>query len=130
MNATEAAKLLAILSAIDRRELDATTAQGWAWALDDVPLGLALTAAKRAQQHGHYVDVQAIQREITGMRQHIESDIRAAKARKLIPDTWPKTQPLPDDVATNLAEARKSLYEQNNDYPDEIQNDGNWGEIL
>lgn len=128
MNATEAAKLLSVLAAFDRREFNATTAQGWAWALDDVPYNLAMAAAKRALKHG-YVDVPAIQKEIKAMRYGIESDVRAAKQRGLIADDWPKSMPLPDDVMGQLAEARKRLFEATNDYPDEIADHGHMREI-
>lgn len=128
MNAIEATKLLAILSTVDKREFDATTAQGWAWALDDIPYSLALAAAKKALTHG-YVDIPAIQKQIRTMRLSIESDVRAAKLRGLIPDEWPRSQPLPDAVMDRLADARKQLFEANNDYPDEIAEHGRRPEL-
>lgn len=129
MNPTEALKLLAVLAEIDRREYNATTAQAWAWALDDIPYNLGLKAAKHAFKAGNYVDIAAIEREVTKMRPQIEAEVRAAKLRGLIPDTWPKSQPIPDTAMEKLIEARRRLFEANNDYPDEIADNGNPKEI-
>lgn len=129
MNATDAAKLLSVLAELDRREFNAVTAQAWAWALDDIPYNLGLQAAKNAYKAGTYVDIAAIERQITRMRPKIESDVRAAKLRGLIPDDWPKTQPIPDHAMDKLITARKQLFEANNDYPDEITGSDNPKEI-
>jgi hypothetical protein len=129
MNATDAAKLLSVLAELDRREFNAITAQAWAWALDDIPYNLGLQAAKNAYKAGSYVDIAAIERQITRMRPQIESDVRAAKLRGLVADDWPKTQPIPDAAMDKLVAARKQLFEANNDYPDEIDGNSNPKEI-
>ena len=116
MNALEAAKILAVLAAVDRRELDATTAQGWAWALADVPLERGLEAAQRAVRSGAtYVDVQAIRRELRAMQPRLEQDVRSAKARGLVAPDYPARQPLPIEVEQRLRALQADAYSSTND---------------
>lgn len=120
MNATEAAKLLAILAAVDRREFDTTTAQGWAWALPDATLEHALEAARRAMDTGSYVDVTAIKTQLRAMRPRLEADVRSAKVRGLIPTDWPTSRPLPAPLEQRLRDAQHATWTATNDRPEQI----------
>lgn len=121
MNAIEAGKILAVLAAVDRREVDATTAQGWAWALEDVPYERGLEAAKRAVRAGTgYVDATAIRRELRAMQPGLERDVRSAKARGLIPDMWPASRPLPIPVEKQLRDLQAAAYEATNDLAEDV----------
>lgn len=120
MTPNEALDLLSTLAIFDRREVNAAVARGWAWALDDVPAYLALEAAKRAQDAGVYVDIQAVKRELNAMRPQLESAVRSAKQRGLVPADWPKAKPLPPEIRQRLTDAWRHEYEENNDSPEEI----------
>lgn len=116
MNATEAGLILARLSAVDRREVDKTTAQGWAWALADVTYERGLEAAERAVRSGAgYVDITAIRRELKAMQPRFETDVRSAKARGLVPADWPNRKPLPVEIERRLREAQGLEYGHTND---------------
>lgn len=120
MNAREAGQLLAILSAVDRREVDATTAQGWAWALNEVAFEHALEAARRAMNTGAYVDVNAIKGQLKSMRPRLEADVRSAKARGIVPESWPRTKPLTGELEAQLRAAQSAEWADTNDRPEEI----------
>ena len=125
MNAKEAGQLLAILSAIDNREVDTTKAQGWAWALSDVPYSRGVEAAQRAIRAGvRYIDVQAIRAQLKEMQPQLESDVRSAKARGIIPESWDKHQPLTHELEEQLRTIRAREYEATNDRPEEITGTG------
>ena len=125
MNVTEAGKLLAILSAIDNRETDVTKAQGWAWALEDIPYSRAVEAAKRAIRAGvRYIDVQAIRAELKGMQPQFESDVRSAKARGLIDESWDKHEPLTEHLEQQLRAIQAREFAATNDRPEEITRKG------
>lgn len=121
MNALEAGKILAILAAVDRREIDTTTAQGWAWALEDIEYERGLEAAKRAVKSGAgYVDVTAIRRELKAMQPGFERDVRSAKARGIVSDSWPATKPLPLQLEQQLRAAQAAAYEATNDLAEDV----------
>lgn len=130
MNATEAGKLLAILAAIDNRETDVTKAQGWAWALADVPYPRAVEAVQRAIRAGvRYIDVQAIRGQLKDMQPQFEADVRSAKARGLIEEGWDKHEPLTEDLQRRLREIQAREWAATNDRPEEIQGGGTGPEL-
>lgn len=124
MTPNEALDLLSTLAIFDRREVNAAVARGWAWALDDVPAYLAVEAARRAQDAGVYVDIQAVKRELNAMRPQLESDVRSARQRGLVPADYPKSKPLSPEVRQRLNEARRREFEENNDRPEELSPPG------
>ncbi len=116
MNATEAGLILARLSTIDNREVDKARAQGLAWALEDVSYERGLEAVERVVRSGaSYVDALAIRRELRAMQPRLESDVRSAKARGLVPADWPARQPLPVEIEKRLHDAQRADYEAHND---------------
>lgn len=120
MSPTEAAQLLSILAAVDRREFDAPTAKAWAWALTDVPAERCEEAARRAMREGVYVDVAAIRTQLRRMQPALERDVRSAKARGLIATDWPTRTPLPIDIERSLRTLQSADWERTNDTPAEI----------
>ncbi len=115
MNNSEAAKLLTIASGFDRRQVDALTATAWASALD----GHTYAECERAiiEHHrdpatrttyltvGHVLDrVEAGARTSTA---DVETDVRVAKARGIIPADWPRRQALTPEAAYKLQAARE-----------------------
>jgi hypothetical protein len=118
MNPQEAATLLAMLSSIDNREVDAVRAQGWAFALDDIPFDvakLALHDALHADDIG-YIDHKAIRRFAAPHIRRIARDVKSAKIRGFIPDEWPDTRPLPAPITARLV----AEWETNNNPISEI----------
>lgn len=115
MNTSDAAKLLTIASGFDRRQVDALTATAWAAALD----GHTFAECEKAiiEHHrdpatrttyltvGHVLDrVEAGARISTA---DIETDVRSAKARGIIPQDWPRREPLTPEAAYKLRTARE-----------------------
>lgn len=113
MNRTEVAQLLTLASAFDKRKVDDPTVLAWHAVLKNFDYGLAEQAVIEHQAGalrreyltvGHVVDaVRAASRQNP---EQIEVDVRSAKARRWIPQDWPRRQPLPADMAARLAEAR------------------------
>jgi hypothetical protein len=117
---TEAAQLLSILSAIDRREFDAPTAKAWAHVFRDTPYERVEQAAFRAIDAGVYVDVAAIKKQLGAMRASFERDVRSAKARGLVNADWPTSTPLPKRIEQRLRDAQAKDWANSNDNPDEL----------
>ena len=116
MNTVEAAKLLTIVSGIDRRVVDELTARAWASLLvsvsfEDAQAAVLAHYADPVTRHdyltvGHVLDrVEAAQRL---SRSAVEADVRSAKARGLIDSSWPVREPLPGSVVEQLAAARQA----------------------
>lgn len=106
MDATEAGKLLLILAAVTEREPTAAKAQGWAYALDDLPYEIgeqALHAALRSPDAG-FITPQTIRRHAAPMLRRLAADVRSAKLRGLVVKAWPETRPLPAEILQRLAE--------------------------
>lgn len=115
MNKTDAAKLLAVASGFDRRQVDELTAAAWAMALD----GYGYVECEKAIVEHHrdpktrtsYLTVgHVLDRVETGRRMRssdVEADVRSAKARGLIDGEWPARKPLPQETAERLARARE-----------------------
>lgn len=114
MNEPEARRLLAYISAgFDNRTLSEATAQVWAEELGGVPFEVAKQSVRN---HFHkprprdYLSLDVLMDQIKvdtrQTRQAVEEDVRSAKARGLLGQSWPAHDPLPFDVAANLADAR------------------------
>ena len=116
MNELETAELLAIASGFDRFiEVDAMTTRAWFLALRDVPYALAeaatvahFTGPKARETFGvrHVLDAVAVTARTTP--DAVEEDVRSAKARGLIEQSWPKREPLPRDVRDALFTLRET----------------------
>lgn len=113
MNRTEVAQLLTLASAFDRRKVDEPTVHAWWAVLRDFDYRLAEQAIIEHQAGplrkeyltvGHVAD--AVRTASRQNPEQIEVDVRSAKARRWIPEDWPRRQPLPADMAARLAEAR------------------------
>lgn len=120
MSPTDAAQLLSVLAAVDRREFDAPTAKAWAWALSEVPLHRCEQAARRAMNEGVYVDVAAIRTHLRRMQPQLERDVRSAKARGLIDSTWPAARPLTAELEQQLHTIQETEWAATNDRPEDI----------
>lgn len=115
MNKSEAAKLLTVASGFDRRQVDELTATAWAAALD----GHTYVECERAIIEHHrdpatrttYLTVgHVLDRVEAGARTNVvdvETDVRAAKARGIIPADWPRREPLTPEAAYRLQAARE-----------------------
>lgn len=114
MNEPEARRLLGYISAgYDNRTLSEATAGVWAKKLADVELDTAIQAVDNhfdKPRPREYLSLDVLRDQIkvdTRMTpQAVEEDVRSAKARGLIEQSWPARTPLPKNVATDLAEAR------------------------
>lgn len=115
MNKLEAAKLLMLASGFDRwMRADDLTSTVWGKALCDVPYDLAEEAvvAHYSGENAHKqlmpADIiKAVEREARLTRPQVEADVRSAKARGLVDDSWPVAKLLPEDVRARLAVARE-----------------------
>lgn len=106
MNANEAKDLLLFLSAMDPRiEVNPATALSWSFALSEMPLPIARRAVKALIDAGdaYRFTPQAISKAARPFMQRLATDVRSAKLRHLVPDDWPPTRPLSDEVAERLA---------------------------
>lgn len=116
MTKTELAQLLSIIRAYDGRQpIGDLTLEAW-YAIADIaaaPYAAALDVVTTwfATPGTGYFDTRQL---VAGLRQaartttaDIETDVRAAKARGIIPDTHPRRQPLNPSEAIALAAARQ-----------------------
>lgn len=106
MNAVETTDLLTLLSALDNRiEVNPATALSWSFALDRIPAAVARDAVKAMVDAGdaYRITPQAISRYARPFMARLAADVRSARLRRLVPDDWPETRPLPDRAAAALA---------------------------
>jgi len=115
MNISDAAKLLTIAAGFDRRQVTDVTATAWAAALD----GHTYAECERAIIAHHrdpatrttYLNVgHVLDRVEQGMRLNaadVETDVRSAKARGIVPADWPRRKPLDPEAAYRLQAARE-----------------------
>lgn len=122
MNAREANRLLYLLSAHDRREVNADVAEAWALALREVPFDLAVRAADRAirLEHDRYITVGVVREHLTYLKRAVERDVRVAKQLRIIDAAWPADRPLPADADARLQAWRQREWAANNDRPEDI----------
>lgn len=113
MNATEAGQLLIILAAVTGREPNAAAAQGWAFALDDVPYEIAQDALRDALRSpdAAYVTPQTIRKHAAPLLRRLAASVRSARLRGYVPPDWPETRPLPPAAAERL----RAEFEATND---------------
>lgn len=116
MNRTDAAKLLTVAAGFDRRQVTEITATAWAAALD----GYTYAECERAiiahhrdpATRGQYLTVghvlDRVEAEKRAAKGDVEADVRSAKARRLIPESWPKREPLAGDIAAKLSYLREA----------------------
>lgn len=115
MNKIEVAKLLIIASGFDNRRLDDVQTAAWLELLGGYSFGACRTAIL-----DHYRDEKTRHQYLTAAhvldrveaatrvkRVDVESDVRAAKARGLVPADWPRSRPLEPDAMERLAAARE-----------------------
>lgn len=116
MNIIEVGKLLAVAAGFDNRHADDLQTAAWHELLG----GYTYTQC-HAALIGHYRDPDTRHKYLTaahildrleiaerGKTYDIEADVRSAKARGLIDDSWPRREPLPPDVAALLKIARQN----------------------
>lgn len=116
MNKTQVAQLLTVLSGYDRRQVDEITVEAWhaipeiARADYDTALQVVI-AHQTGTEAAEYFQVRhlaaGLRRRNRNTRGDVETDVRSAKARGLIDPSHPLHEPLPDDVAQKLADARE-----------------------
>ena len=113
MNLTQTAQLLTIASGFDRFiEVGQVNTTAWHAALAEVDAQAATNAViafyssswdgKQQLSPATILDACRARTDLAA----IETDVRSAKARKMIGADWPKDEPLPADVAQRLAEIR------------------------
>jgi hypothetical protein len=105
MNAREATDLLTIIaSAEGRSEVNEAQAISWAFALDDVPVEIAKHALQDAFRAGdtYRLNPQTIRKHAAPYLRRLAANVRSAKLRRLIPQDWPDTRPLPPAAAERL----------------------------
>src|SRR5690554_3679670 len=102
MNKTEVAQLLTIISGFDRREVDTITVESWSLsqAIQDADYNDAVAAAVshytgkdrlRYLAIGDITDACAVSSRQT--KELIAADVRSARARRLVPASWPESTP-------------------------------------
>lgn len=110
MNKLEAAKLLTIASGFDRFiRADELTTTAWQKVLDRVPYALAegavlahFSGPDASRQLMPFHIIKAVEREARLSKPLIEEDVRSAKARGLVSQSWPADQILDEDVRERL----------------------------
>lgn len=104
MDAIEAARLLTILAAVTDREPSAAKAQGWAYALDDLPYSVGEAALRDALHSADaaYITPQTIRKHAAPLLRRLAADVRSARVRGWVVRDWPETQPLPVEVTERL----------------------------
>jgi hypothetical protein len=115
VNKAEAAHLLLLASAFDRWiTVDDDRATVWAYALENLPFELARVAVvehyKGPNAHKAIMPadiIAAVESAARLTRPQVEADVRSAKARGLVDQSWPDAQVLPDLVRERLAAARE-----------------------
>lgn len=115
MNKTETAQLLTIASGFDRRQVDAMTVEAWHAIIGDYTFTEAQKALldhyRDAETRHKYMGVADILDRLELFKRRRKSDAladnRSARARGIIDDDYPWNQPLTDDLAAQLAEARE-----------------------
>lgn len=122
MNAAEAGKLLTIYAGTTGREVTAGMAHGMAMVLPDMPYTIgeaALAEFLRSPEGGFALTPAMLQKYAVPILRRLARDVRSAKLRGWIPDSWPAERPLPDTVRQRF----KREFEQTNDYPDALDGD-------
>jgi hypothetical protein len=115
VNRLEASELLSIAGAFDRWiRVDDLTATAWHYALEAVPVDLARAAVlahyKGDNAHKSLMPadiIRAVESAARLTRPQVEADVRSAKARGLVDQSWPDAQVLPELVRERLAAARE-----------------------
>ena len=111
-------KLLAIVSSLDNRKLDESTARVWKMMLDREVADATLTQATEvvmqwfATEHPYFEVrhlIDGLKREMRLTPRDIETDVRVAKRLGLIPEGHDRRVPLPVDVARRLADYRAGV---------------------
>jgi hypothetical protein len=111
---SEVAELLGIAHGFDKRELAELTEMAWFSVLE--PYDFQVTRKVMIDWYankkpGDYLEVSDLVRGVKfATRQtvdQIETDVRTAKARGLIEQSWPAREPLPTEVVERLAAARR-----------------------
>jgi hypothetical protein len=115
MNKTEIAQMLTIASGFDRRQVDTVTVEAWALVADiaamDYQTGVAAVVAHQTgARAGEYLQVHHIvdyaKQSHRDSAPEVEADVRSARARRLVEPTWPVTEPLPAEIASQLLAVR------------------------
>lgn len=114
MTKTEVAKLLVIAAGFDNRRLDDVQTAAWIELLGGYSFG-----ACRAAILDHYRDEKTRHQYLTAAHvldrveqsersksTDVETDVRSAKARGIIPQDWPRREPLTPEAAFKLQAAR------------------------
>jgi hypothetical protein len=115
VNKREVAELLAIISGLDRfQAADRIAVEAWSL-LPDIEAATFEDAKQAVVDHFTAGaknltagDLNARLRVVNRLdKEAIAADVRSARARKLIADTWPETKPVPKFVQSRLAELRE-----------------------
>jgi hypothetical protein len=113
VNLVETGTLLAFAAAFDNRKADPVVAVAWQSVLADVEYADARQAVADHQTGplrgeyltvGHIVDAVRVANRQTPKL--VAADVRAARARGIVPSDWSESEPLPADAAARLRAAR------------------------
>lgn len=112
--------LLSVLASLDQRvKFDQVIAVGWSQALYDLPdevLIPAGLAAARSIRNGAMVTVGMIEDHAQPFLRKIARDVKSARLRGLVHESWPLNRPVPAEAQ----EALKREFLATNSLPDEI----------
>lgn len=113
---SEVAQLLTVASGFDRRVVDELTVNAW-FTVPEIAGGYyadavaVVVAHQTGPKRYEYLTVGHVVEGMRGMRRQnaaqVESDVRSAKARGIVPKSWPKREPLSDEAMERLAAARQ-----------------------
>lgn len=115
MQLKEVGQLLTIISSFDNRKLDESTAVSWKLMIDRHFPDASLMEAQEVVldwfgtanpyfEVRHLID--GLRRKHRRFARQVETDVRSAKARGIVPANWPARDPLPWHVVEALEAAR------------------------
>lgn len=119
MNAEETMKvLMVVVGSMGRNEVPPAMALAWTIAFEDVPPSIAMAGTREALKRGDLLrEPRDLKRHTDPLMRHLAKDVKSAKTRGLVPDTWPSTRPLPTPVEQRL----RAEWAATNDAPTAIE---------
>lgn len=119
MNAEETMRvLLVVVGSQGRSEVPPAMALAWTIAFEEVAYEVAMAGAREALKRGDVLrEPRDLKRHTDPLMRHLAMDVKSAKIRGLVPDTWSKTRPLPTAVAERL----RAEWAGTNDSPEVIE---------
>jgi len=126
VNRTEVAQLLTLASLIDSRIVSVETVAAWHDVIGDLEYDFAYDAMVRARRDAKvkYLEPRHIVENVFWVEMERSEDVSAARARGIVPQSWPLWMKLPPAAREQLAAARAAGINQERQRElDELQRD-------